>query len=106
MQCHRNILARIQSNWTLTDGVDSLISSFPAQNVANCRLKTTVVRRMLIDHGFVLLQVRDRQGLKVNGVAPPDEPLESFKPSRSLKDLGCVKKVELSLFLAYRCTLL
>ena len=40
---------------------------------------------------FFLPQVRDRQGLKVNGVAPPDEPLESFKPSRSLKEYGFVK---------------
>ena len=39
------------------------------------------------------LQVRDSQGLRVNGVAPPDEPLESFKASRSLKDLGFVKKI-------------
>ena len=37
--------------------------------------------------------MRDRQGLKVNGVAPPDEPLNSFKPSRSLKELGYVKNV-------------
>ena len=35
-------------------------------------------------------QVRDNQELRVNGVAPPDEPLESFKPSRSLKDIGFV----------------
>ena len=42
---------------------------------------------------FFLPQVRDRQGLKVNGVAPPDEPLESFKPSRSLKEIGYVKNL-------------
>ena len=35
--------------------------------------------------------MRDNQGLRVNGVAPPDEPLESFKPSRSLKDIGYVR---------------
>ncbi|XP_020612107.1 structural maintenance of chromosomes protein 5-like [Orbicella faveolata] len=40
------------------------------------------------DLKLFLAEVRDRQGLKVNGVAPPDEPLESFKPSRSLKELG------------------
>ena len=34
--------------------------------------------------------MRDKQGLRVNGVAPPDEPLESFKPSRSLKEIGSV----------------
>lgn len=55
-------------------------------------MKTTV-KIIVIDCGFVLRQVRDRQGLRVNGVAPPDEPLESFKPSRSLKELGYVKNL-------------
>jgi len=40
------------------------------------------------DLTLFLDEVRDNQGLRVNGVAPPDEPLESFKPSRSLKDIG------------------
>ena len=53
----------------------------------------TAVKIMVIDCGFVLRQVRDKQGLRVNGVAPPDEPLESFKPSRSLKELGYVKNL-------------
>ena len=55
-------------------------------------MKTTV-KIMVIDCGFVLRQVRYKQGLRVNGVAPPDEPLESFKPSRSLKELGYVKNL-------------
>ena len=50
------------------------------------------------------LQVRDRQGLRVNGVAPPDEPLESFKPSRSLKELGCVKNL-IVVFSSSSCTM-
>lgn len=40
------------------------------------------------DLKLFLNEVRDNQGLRVNGVAPPDVPLESFKPSRSLKDIG------------------
>ncbi|KAL9986165.1 hypothetical protein ACROYT_G000260 [Oculina patagonica] len=40
------------------------------------------------DLKLFLDEVRDKQGLRVNGVAPPDEPIESFKPSRSLKELG------------------
>lgn len=40
------------------------------------------------DLKLFLNEVRDKQGLRVNGVAPPDEPLESFKPSRSLKEIG------------------
>ena len=41
--------------------------------------------------------MRDKQGLRVNGVAPPDEPLESFKPSRSLKEIGSVFHVNFRL---------
>lgn len=40
------------------------------------------------DLKLFLDEVRDKQGLRVNGVAPPDEPLESFKPSRSLDEIG------------------
>ncbi|XP_015772407.1 PREDICTED: structural maintenance of chromosomes protein 5-like [Acropora digitifera] len=41
------------------------------------------------DLKLFLDEVRDGQGLAVNGVAPPNVALESFKPSRSLKDIGC-----------------
>lgn len=40
------------------------------------------------DLTLFLDEVRDKQGLRVNGVAPPEETLESFKSSRSLKDIG------------------
>ncbi|XP_046855168.1 structural maintenance of chromosomes protein 5-like [Xenia sp. Carnegie-2017] len=34
-----------------------------------------------------LSEVRDKQGLRVNAVAPPDEPLESFQPHRSIEQI-------------------
>ncbi|KAL9976686.1 hypothetical protein ACROYT_G014013 [Oculina patagonica] len=37
------------------------------------------------DLKLFLDEVREKRGLNVNVVTPPDEPLESFKPSRSLE---------------------
>ena len=44
MQCHANSFARIESDWTLRDGVKSLISSISCTKQSNGKMSVQVFR--------------------------------------------------------------
>ncbi|PFX34941.1 Structural maintenance of chromosomes protein 5 [Stylophora pistillata] len=96
-QKNREVMTMQGQARSIKDEADSLKAQVEMKDVKNAKFIESVINQNDLrafvcsnrdDLTLFLDEVRDKQGLRVNGVAPPDETLESFKSSRSLKDIG------------------